>query len=184
MENKTYRIAPYENERWNWLFSAGAVTVLVWAFSDFLWFDMPGWGYAVIFAVSSLVCGLVRIRQRGVELMMSQNGIKVCNNGKETVPLTPWSTFECGYIVKIYSYEQTSRIMDTYFLLTGKPLDAEKLDRISFDLTGTKPCGIWKDYIAVKTGKYDNQTIRNTVGKWLRIEEFVYDTSAYEDTEE
>ena len=184
MENKTYRIAPYEKERWNWLFSAGAVTVLVWAFSDFLWFDMPGWGYAVIFAVSSLVCGLVRIRQRGVELILSQNGIKVFNNGKETVPLTPWSTFECGYIVKIYSYEQTSRIMDTYFLLTRKPLDAEKLDRISFDLTGTKPCGIWKDYIAVKTGKYDNQTIRNTVGKWLRIEKFVYDTSAYENTEE
>ena len=184
MENKTYRIAPYEKERWNWLSSAGAVTFLVWAFSDFLWFHMPSWGYAAIFAVSCLVCGFARIRQRGVELFLSENGIRVCNGGKETVPLTPWSAFGCGYLVKICSYDRTGRSTDTYFLLAGKTLDTEELDRVSFDLTGTKPCGIWKDYIAVKTGKYDNQTIRNTVGKWLRIEEFVYDTSAYENTEE
>ena len=184
MENKTYRIAPYEKERWNWLYSAVAVTFLVWAFSDFLWFDMPGWGYDLIFAVSCLVCGFARIRQRGVELLLSENGIRVCNGGKETVPLTTWSAFGCGYLVKICSYDRTGRSTDTYFLLTGKTLDTEELDRVSFDLTGTKPCGIWKDYIAVKTGKYDNQTIRNTVGKWLRIEEFVYDTSAYENTEE
>ena len=184
MENETYRIAPYEKERWNWLYSAGAVTFLVWAFSDFLWFHMPSWGYAAIFAVSCLVCGFARIRQRGVELLLSENGIRVCNGGKETVPLTPWSAFGCGYLVKICSYDRTGRSTDTYFLLAGKTLDTEELDRVSFDLTGTKPCGIWKDYIAVKTGKYDNLTIRNTVGKWLRIEEFVYDTSAYENTEE
>ena len=184
MEKKTYRIAPYEKEHWDWLFSAGAVTFLVFCFSEFLWFDMPGWGYAAIFALACLVCGLARIRQRGAELFLSGDGIRVCNSGKETVPLTPWSAFDCGYIIKIYDYNRYGRSMDTYFLLTPEPLDKQKLDEVSFDIHTTKPCGIWKDYIAVKTGKYDNLTIRNAVGEWFRIEEFVYDTSVYEDMEE
>ena len=184
MEQKTYRIAPYEKEHWKWLLYAGAVTFMFYCFADYFWYDMPGWVLAVVFAVSCFCCGLARLRQRGVELFLSADGIRVCNAGKETVPLTPWSAFACGYIVKIYSYDRSGRNTDTYFLLTGKTLDREKLDEISFYLVATKPCGIWKDYIAVKTGKYENATIRNAVGKWLRIEDFVYDMSAYDDTEE
>ena len=184
MEKKTYRIAPYEREQWNWLFSAGAVTFLVFCFSDFLWFDMPGWGYAAIFAVACFVCGLARIRQRGVELFLSADGIRVCNGGQETVPLTPWSAFECGYIMTIYSYSRSGRDDDTYFLLTGKPLDKDTLDRAAFDLSATKPCGIWKDYIAIKTSKYDNKTIRSAIGDHLPVRGFAYDMSDYEETEE
>ena len=184
MEKKTYRIAPYEKEHWQWLLYAAMATFMLWCFCSNVSIELPGWGYGLFFMLACIGFGLARIRQRGVELLLSADGIRVCNGGKETVPLTPWSAFECGYIVIIYSYDRSGRNTDTYFLLTGKPLDREKLDEVSFHLVASKPCGSWKDYIAVKTGKYDNLTLRNSVGKWFRVEEFVYDMSAYEDTEE
>ena len=38
-----------------------------------------------------------------------------------------------------------------------------------------KPCGIWKDYIAIKTSKYDNKTIQTAIGDHLPVKGFVYD---------
>ena len=184
MEKKTYRIAPYEKEYWDWLLYAGMTTFMCWCFCSNVELELPGWGYGVIFALACLGFGLARIRQRGVELFLSADGIRVCNGGQETVLLTPWSAFECGYIVTIYSYSRSGRDMDTYFLLTGKPLDKDTLDRAAFDLLATKPCGIWKDYIAIKTSKYDNKTIQTAIGDHLPVKGFVYDMDDYEETEE
>ena len=179
MEQKVYRIAPYESEDWNWLWYSAGATFLVWCFIDNFFFEIPGWVYAVIFALSCLGFGLARIRQRGVELFLSGDGIRVCNGGRETVPLTPWSAFEQGYIV----CDRSGGNNDTYFLLTPKPLDREELDRVCFDLSTTKPCGIWKDYIAVKTKRSHNKTIQTAIGERLRVEEFVYDMSVCDEEE-
>ena len=181
MEQKTYRIAPYEKEHWNWFFSTAAVTFLVFCFSEFFWFDMPMWGYALIFAVGALGFGLARIRQRGVELYLSEDGIRVCNGGKETVPFTPWSTFECGYILTLaWHGVKGQHYEDTYFLLSRKALDQETLDQISFDMSNTKPCGIWKDYIASRTSPANNNIIRNDIGSRLNLQERSFDWEANE----
>ncbi len=184
MEQKTYRIAPYEKEHWDWLIYAVLAPFMLMCFCMNTDLELPWWVYVLLFTLACLGFGQARIRQRGVELFLSGDGIRVCNCGQETVPLTPWSAFACGYIVKIHSYDRDGRSTDTYFLLTGKHLDKDTLDRVAFDLFTTKPCGIWKDYIAVKTSKTDNKTIRTAIGERLPVKGFVYDMSDYEDTEE
>lgn len=174
MDKKTYRIAPYEKEYWHWLIYAMMVTFLVWLFSDFFWFDMPNWSYAVIFLLACVGFGLSRIHHRDVEMLLSEDGIQINNRGRETLRLTPWSSFDSGYILKLFSYSKRYDDCDTYFLLTEKPLNEEMLEQISFDLRTTKPCGIWKEYIVVKTGKADNKTIQNAIGDRLEIKEYVY----------
>ena len=185
MEHKTYRIAPYEKEYWHWLFFAAAVTFLSWCFSDYLWFEVPGWAYWVIFSLSCLGFGFARIRRRGVELLLSEAGIRVRNGKRETVSLTPWSAFECGYIFKLVAGSLgPNQEPDTYFLLTGKPLNREMIDQIAYDLNCSKPCGIWKDYIAVKTRKADNNTIRNAIGSLLPLKELRVDREHIGETTE
>ena len=184
MEQKIYRIAPYEKERWDWLLYALFTPFMLMCFCMNTELELPWWVYMLVFALACLGFGRARIRQRGVELFLSADGIRVCNGGQETVSLTPWSAFESGYIVTIYSYSRSGRNMDTYFLLTGKPLDKDALDRVAFDLVATKPCGIWKEYIAIKTSKYDNKTIQTAIGDHLPVKGYVYDMDDYEQTEE
>ena len=185
MEKKTYRIAPYEKEHWQWLWGAAGITFFCWCFSDYLWFDMAGWVYGVIFALSCLLLGLFRIRQRGVELFLSEDGIRVRNHGRDTVPLTPWSAFVCGYIFELREGElDDPEEIHTYFLLAGKLLDQEAVDKVAFDLWATKPCGIWKDYIAVKTSKAENNTIRNAIGSQLPLMELCIDIEHIGETTE
>ena len=176
MEKKTYRIAPYEKENWQWLWGAAGITFLCWCFSDYLWFDMAAWGYGMIFSLSCLLLGLFRIRQRGVELFLSEDGIRVRNHGRDTVPLTPWSAFDSGYIFKLFAGALGAhQDADTYFLLTAKPLDQELIDKIAFALNCSKPCGVWKDYIAVRTKAADNRTIRTAIGSQLPLTELCID---------
>ena len=107
-------------------------------------------------------------------MLLSEDGIQINNRGRETLRLTPWSSFDSGYILKLFSYSKRYDDCDTYFLITEKPLNEEMLEQISFDLRTTKPCGIWKEYIVVKTGKADNKTIQNAIGDRLEIKEHVY----------
>ena len=181
MENKTYRIAPYEKERWDWLLSAVVVPFMLMCFCMNTDWELPWWVYVGILALACLGFGKARIRQRGVELYLSEDGIRVCNGGKETVPFTPWSTFECGFILTLaWHGVKGQHYEDTYFLLSRKALDQETLDQISFDMSNTKPCGIWKDYIAIRTNRANNNIIRNVIGSRLNLQERSFDWEANE----
>ena len=184
MEHKICRIAPYEKERWDWLLYAVLVPFMLMCFCMNTDWELPWWVYVVAFVLACLGFGMARIRQRGVELFLSDEGIRVCNGGKETVRLTPWRAFDAGYILSIVWYGDHSRHVDTYFLLSGKKLDKDALDCIAFDLQTEKPCGVWKEYIAVKTTKALNNAIRTAIGSRLPLMELRIDTGVYDELEE
>ena len=184
MEQKTCRIAPYEKERWDWLLSAVLIPFMLMCFCMNTDWELPWWVYVGVLILACLGFGKARIRQRGVELFLSDKGIQVCNGGQETVGLTPWSAFDAGYILSIVWYGDHSRHVDTYFLLSGNPLNKDTLDRIAFDLQTEKPCGIWKEYIAVKTGKEHNNAIRTAIGSRVPLKELRIDTCVYDEIEE
>ena len=184
MEHKIFRIAPYEKDRWEWLIYAALTPFMLMCFCMNTDLELPWWVYALVFTLACLGFGKARIRQRGVELFLSDVGIRVCNSGKETVRLTPWCAFDAGYILTIVWYGNRSRYVDTYFLLSGKPLDKEALEHIAFDLRIAKPCGVWKDYITVKTTKADNNTIRTAIGTRIPLKELRIDTDVYNEAEE
>ena len=101
MEQKTCRIAPYEKERWDWLLSAVLIPFMLMCFCMNTDWELPWWVYVGVLILACLGFGKARIRQRGVELFLSDKGIRVCNGGQETVGLTPWSAFDASYILSI-----------------------------------------------------------------------------------
>ena len=185
MEQKVYRIAPYEKERWDWLIYAFFAPFMLMCFCMNTELELPWWVYMLVFALACLGFGRARIRQRGVELFLSEDGIRVRNHGRDTVPLTPWSAFDSGYIFKLFAGSLGAhQDADTYFLLTAKPLDQELIDKIAFDLNCSKPCGVWKDYIAVRTKAADNRTIRTAIGSQLPLTELCIDREHIGETTE
>ena len=85
MEQKPCRIAPYEKERWDWLLSAVLIPFMLMCFCMNTDWELPWWVYVGVLILACLGFGKARIRQRGVELFLSDKGIQVCNGGQETV---------------------------------------------------------------------------------------------------